>query len=138
MLSNISDLKEQLENIQLKNESLTRDKMKLQNEKSAMGRGKGITGSSRIGTGMGSTIGGSRGLSNPYGNFTSGIGKSNLMEKGLDKILDADVSGIGLTNSSYISTSNKGENNFTSNTKYKSQYNKNNNNDLDDIDFNDK
>ena len=139
LLSNISDLKEQLENIQLKCENLTRDKMKLQNEKSAMGRGKGV-GSSRIGTGIGSSIGGSRGMSNPYSNFSGG-GKSTLlgMDKGLDKMLDGDTSGIGLTNSSFISSSHKGEN-FSSTNKFKSQYGKTNNreNDLDDIDFNDK
>lgn len=128
LLSNINDLKDQIETLQSKNENLTKDKIKLQNEKTTLGRGKiGVSGTSRIGGGLSTGIGssglGSRGMGNPYdkvlGSFMGGNKfSSGLGEKGLDKILDADVSGI--QNSSYISTNNN-KNDFGSNkfSKYK-------------------
>lgn len=126
LLNSITELKEQVETLQNKNENLTKDNIKLKNEKSNLNKGKGL-GTSRIG---GGTTGIGRGLGNPYSNIVSTFGAKL---GGLDKILDADVSGFG--NSSMLSNNNNVKTDFSSQNKF-SKYK--GNNDLDDLDFNDK
>lgn len=99
LLGSINELKENIDNLQIKNESLVKDNYKFKNEK-ALGKSKaniGTTGSSRLGTGI-SFVGGKSG--NPYANIVSNIGSGLIKDKfgfgadKIDKILDPDVSGI--------------------------------------------
>ena len=143
LLSNINELKDTIETIQAKNESLTKDNLKLKNEKATLGRNMktntSTTGNSRVGGGV--SIGGRSG--NPYANVVGGMG-TNLLTgvignkfgfgaDKIDKILDADVSGI--QNTSMISNNLIGKNEGSS-TKNESLSNKfkfkSNNNDLED------
>lgn len=133
--STIGDLKDQLETITLKNENLTKENVKLKNEKN-IGRSNINTSkiggiSSRIGGGvsMGNSSIGGRGT-NPYANFASGVGSTMFGGGGkfgnMDKILEADVSNI--QNTSHISSTNKDSNfksdniNSNSNSKFLNKY----------------
>lgn len=113
LLSSINELKDQVETLQGKIETLTKDNVKLKSEKANLGRGTkpgaGTGVANRVGgVSMGSGISG-RG-SNPYANFVSGASSggmsglsgfgSKLVGLGMEKMLDADVSDINTSTQS--------------------------------------
>lgn len=90
--NNISQLKEDVDELRSLNESIKMENVKLKSEKSNLGKSK-LSGVSRLGGGVVGT--GGRTSGNPYSNLVGGIGMSKI--GGLDKLLDADESGIGNT-----------------------------------------
>lgn len=93
LLSNINDLKDQVETLTTAKENLSKENYKLKNEKSIRTTKYGTK--DRIAGGVSMSSGGGRG-SNPYANFSAGVGQSLFGGKlgNIEKIIDPDVSGI--------------------------------------------